>query len=231
MPELSVVPQGRPTGGWAPSHADVARVIRLMLSAVLKAREQLPFGCLHGGGRLHVGLPPRPTFHLLDRQIALQVPRYARQLAQDFPGSGIPAVPFLFLSFGVDHPLRHAARPVEIQVGVEVLQVERLHGGSVFRGDVPEADVLADDRSILHSTKALSLQCRGRDLVCSINSLCSNSATMWLMNSLPLSEKNPRMRKGNCRSRASSTGFRAASLICAVALTTSHCVTSSTALM
>src|ERR1017187_7589700 len=24
MPELSVVPQGRPTGGWAPSHADVA---------------------------------------------------------------------------------------------------------------------------------------------------------------------------------------------------------------
>src|ERR1039458_7151989 len=48
-------------------------------------------------GRLHVGLPPRPTFHLLDRQIALQVPRYARQLAQDFPGSGIPAVPFLFL--------------------------------------------------------------------------------------------------------------------------------------
>src|ERR1017187_6110995 len=37
------------------------------------------------------------------------------------------------------------------------------------------------------------------------------------------------MRKGNCRSRASSTGFRAASLICAVALTTSHCVTSSTA--
>src|ERR1019366_8432947 len=37
MPELSVVPQGRPTGGWAPSHADVARVIRLMLSAVLKS--------------------------------------------------------------------------------------------------------------------------------------------------------------------------------------------------
>src|ERR1039457_1169847 len=37
MPELSVVPQGRPTGGWAPSHADVGRVIRLMLSAVLKS--------------------------------------------------------------------------------------------------------------------------------------------------------------------------------------------------
>src|ERR1039457_5283620 len=37
MPELSVVPQGRPTGGWAPSHADVAGVIRLMRSAVLKS--------------------------------------------------------------------------------------------------------------------------------------------------------------------------------------------------
>jgi hypothetical protein len=37
---------------------------------------------------------------------------------------------------------------VEIQVGVEVLQVERLHGGGVFRDDVSVADVLADDRSI-----------------------------------------------------------------------------------
>src|ERR1035441_7884481 len=29
MPELSVVPQGRPTGGWAPSHADVPGTIRV----------------------------------------------------------------------------------------------------------------------------------------------------------------------------------------------------------
>jgi hypothetical protein len=39
------------------------------------------------------------------------------------------------------------------------------------------------------------------------------------------------MRKGNCASIAFSIGNSQASLICAVASTTSHCVTSSTALM
>src|SRR5664279_1564103 len=54
----------------------------------------------------------------------------------------------------------------------------------------------------LVSTSPLSLLCRGRLLVCSISSLLSSLATLWLMNSLPLSEWKPRMRKGNCRSRA-----------------------------
>src|SRR5664279_815706 len=80
-------------------------------------------------------------------------------------------------------------------------------------------------------TSPLSLLCRGRLLVCSISSLLSSLATLWLMNSLPLSEWKPRMRKGNCRSRAASTGSSQASLMRAVAATICHCVTSSTALM
>src|ERR1019366_984044 len=83
----------------------------------------------------------------------------------------------------------------------------------------------------LVSTSPLSLLCRGRLLVCSISSLLSSLATLWLMNSLPLSEWKPRMRKGNCRSRAASTGSSQASLMRAVAATICHCVTSSTALM
>src|ERR1035437_224096 len=38
----------------------------------------------------------------------------------------------------------------------------------------------------LVSTNPLSLLCRGRLLVCSISSLLSSLATLWLMNSLPL---------------------------------------------
>src|SRR6516165_4776959 len=72
---------------------------------------------------------------------------------------------------------------------------------------------------------------RGRLLVCSISSLFSRRETVWLMNSLPLSERKPRMRKGNWRNRASSTGSSQASLMRSVAATICHCVTSSTALM
>src|SRR5260370_95922 len=65
----------------------------------------------------------------------------------------------------------------------------------------------------LVSASPLSLLCRGRLLVCSMSSLFSNRATTRLMNSLPLSEWKPRMRKGNCRSRAHSTGSSQASLM------------------
>jgi len=34
---------------------------------------------------------------------------HTRQLAQDFPGSGIPAVPFLPFSFGIDNVIRLGA--------------------------------------------------------------------------------------------------------------------------
>jgi hypothetical protein len=77
----------------------------------------------------------------------------------------------------------------------------------------------------LVSTSPLSLLWRGRLLVCSISSLFSKRATIRLMNSLPLSEWKPRMRKGNCRIMAQSTGSSQASLMRSVAATISHCVT------
>jgi len=83
----------------------------------------------------------------------------------------------------------------------------------------------------LVSTRPLSPLCRGRLLVCSMSSLLSSPATVLLMNSLPLSVCKPRMRKGNCRIMCFKTGSRYASEMRGVAPATSHCVTSSAALM
>ena len=44
------------------------------------------------------------------------------------------------------------------------------------------------------STKPLSLECRGRDLVCSISSLFNNFSTVRLRNSLPLGRRKASAR-------------------------------------
>jgi hypothetical protein len=85
--------------------------------------------------------------------------------------------------------------------------------------------VFADDGAILGFGQSVVVAVPGRLLVCSMSSLFSNRATMRLMNSLPLSEWKPIMRKGNCRIRAHSTGSSQASLMRSVAATISHCVT------
>jgi hypothetical protein len=99
-------------------------------------------------------------------------------LTQNLPGRDVPAVDSFPLAFGINYTFRHAARPVKVQIRIEVLLVESLDGLSMRGGDVPIAIVLSYDRSILGSAKPLSLECRGRDLVCSINSLFNSSATV-----------------------------------------------------
>src|SRR5450755_259950 len=58
----------------------------------------------------------------------------------------------------------------------------------------------------LHSTSALSLVCRGRDLVNSTRSFSSSLATSWLTYSEPQSEWNPRMAKGKPSSSKAIAG-------------------------
>jgi hypothetical protein len=50
------------------------------------------------------------------------------------------------------------------------------------------AHVFSYHGSVLRLGQTLSLECHGLDLVCSISSLFSSFSTVWLMNSLPLSE-------------------------------------------
>jgi len=111
------------------------------------------YDCLVGDA---VVIPPEEERFYCERiaRVPGTVTRKARRMAYQ-------RYRLLFLSFGVDHPLRRPARPVEIQVGVEVLQVERLHGGGVHRSDVSVADVLADDRSILALHQSVVVARRG----------------------------------------------------------------------
>src|ERR1039458_9312103 len=60
----------------------------------------------------------------------------------------------------------------------------------------------------LHSTKALSLQCRGRDLVCSINSLCSNSATMLVDELTAVVGMKPQNAEGKLPEQGLPHGFQ-----------------------
>jgi hypothetical protein len=88
-----------------------------------------------------------PTY----RQILQQVSVYGKALGSNLPFPKTRRIVFLNnkpASLPGWALLEVSRIAMEIQVGVEVLQVERLQGRSVFRGDVSEADVLADDRSI-----------------------------------------------------------------------------------
>src|ERR1039458_9078115 len=106
-----------------------------------------------------------------------------------------------------------------------------LHGGSVFRGDVPEADVLADDRSIfaLHQGVVIAVPRLGLGLLDQqfVQQL-GHDVVDELTAVVGMKTQNA---EGKLPEQGLQHGFQSASLICAVALTTSHCVTSSTALM
>lgn len=74
--------------------------------------------------------------------------------------------------------LRHAARPVEVQIRIEVLAAELIEDSGMRRGDVAIADVLANHQPFFDSAGPLSLEWRGRDLICSTSSLFNKFATV-----------------------------------------------------
>jgi hypothetical protein len=79
-----------------------------------------------------------------------------------------------------------------VRIGIQVLAVEVIDRIGMFGIDVAVTDMFADNSPqitapFLASAKPLSLLCRGPLLVCSMSSLPSNSATVRLINSDPLS--------------------------------------------
>src|SRR5512141_687644 len=64
----------------------------------LEAGKQFPFGRLHLYGSGEVGLGLRLPIQFLDRETGLEVSGNSRQLPQDFPGRGVPAVHSLHLA-------------------------------------------------------------------------------------------------------------------------------------
>src|ERR1019366_1845056 len=84
--------------------------------------------------------------------------------------------------------------------------------GAAWAGAMcPQPMCLRTMAAFLVSTRPLSPLLRGRLLVCSIRSFSSSSATVLLMNSLPLSEWKLRMTKGNCWRMLASRGINQAS--------------------
>ncbi len=84
----------------------------------------------------------------------------------------------------------------------------------------------------LDSTRALSLERRGLDLVKSVTwSLLSIRATWWLMYSDPLSAWKPKTVKGNSEVRALRTGIMKYSVVRETAASCWNWVISSTMLM
>ena len=105
---------------------------------------------------------------------------------------------------------------------------EGVDEGGVTAREMGMAEVAADQAFLL-STKALSLERRGRDLVSSSTcSLRSTRATRWLMCCEPLSAWSPLTSKGNASISASSAGTGKRSESASTAATNSCCVTSST---
>ena len=68
---------------------------------------------------------------------------------EQLEGSGPPQVDAAALAVGCGDKFGYGARPMEIQVRVQMLPVKPIHRLGVLRIDVAEANVLADDGSVL----------------------------------------------------------------------------------
>src|SRR5215831_14257629 len=101
-----------------------------------QALEELLLGLLHCFRRSGVRLPPRALLQLRHRNTLFEVPGQVRQLAQNLPRRRVPAIHSLFFTFRVDFPLRHPARPMKVQIRIEILFVERLDRRRMPRGNV-----------------------------------------------------------------------------------------------
>ena len=86
--------------------------------------KELSLRCLHLDRGADIAVGPRPSFQLVDGEICLQRSRYGGRLAQYFPRRGVPLVDADRLALAVFLQLRNSARPVKIQIRIEVLFVK-----------------------------------------------------------------------------------------------------------
>ena len=82
---------------------------------------------------------------------------------------------------------REEAGAVEVDVGVQVLLIEVVDARREALREMGVAEQLLITAPFLLSARAVSLDCRERDLVNSMRSISSSSATRLLMYSEPLS--------------------------------------------
>src|ERR1700730_6816902 len=132
-------------------------VVSSCATLVLQASEQLAFGFLHLGRRLGIGFLGGRLCQLIHSKVGTQEPGQGRQVPQDFIRRRVPSVCALLLAFGCHGHLRYPARPVEVQIGIELLAIELIESFRMRRGDVAVADVFADHPTVFRSGESCVL--------------------------------------------------------------------------
>jgi hypothetical protein len=115
---------------------------------VLETGEQFALRFSHFHGDLGVRFRPSCLLQLIHSHLRSQESGQAGQLPQDLPRRRIPTVDTLLFALGRHGHFRHPARPVKVQIGVEVLSVELIESFRVRRADVTVTDVLPDRRRL-----------------------------------------------------------------------------------
>src|SRR5579885_416565 len=121
----------------------------LSSGAVFHARQEFLFGLLHRDGRLGIGLFPCQLLQRGKTDAGLQILFAFRHLVEDLEGSGparVGAAPFAVRFFD---DLGYGARPVEVEVGIQIPPMKLIGLLGVLRTDVAEAQMFANHRSIL----------------------------------------------------------------------------------
>jgi len=114
-----------------------------------EANEQFLLGGLHFRRRGMVALGPRLALQILDSDVRLEVSGHTRQLSQDFPGRRLPTIDGFLFALGIDHQFWYAARPMKIQIWVEVLLVEGFDSRCLRRRNMGVSHVLSHHGSVL----------------------------------------------------------------------------------
>ncbi len=111
--------------------------------------EELMLGCLHETGGFGIAARIGDTPQAFGSDSSLQTAPELWRLLQQFPRRCITAIHPALFALPVGRRFRHATRPMEIQIGIEMLTVEGHERVGVAGIDIAVSDVLADHCAIL----------------------------------------------------------------------------------
>src|SRR5271170_307621 len=95
---------------------------------VLQTGEELSLGILHRGCGHGIRCGSCGCGELIHSQIRAKKSRQPRQLPQNLPRCGIPAIDALLLALGRHGYFRYSTRPMKIQIRIEMLTIEPVEG-------------------------------------------------------------------------------------------------------
>ena len=113
------------------------------------AVHELVLGALHVERGLGIGLLRCDALEFGQRQARAQEVYAARHFLQQLEWRGPPPINTTAFAVRFDEQQRHRARPMKIEVRVEVFAMKLVDSFCMLHADVTEADVFADDGRVL----------------------------------------------------------------------------------